>query len=84
MNVDNATVKKIYDPSIVALTGGVTLAGFFDDHPLGATFQAADTLMTYRRWYDAGAALTQYLHCTSGTVYVRVGVVSKTDPTGWQ
>lgn len=83
-NVDNATVKKIYDPSIVALTGGVTLAGFFDDHPLGATFQAADTLMTYRRWYDAGAALTQYLHCTSGTIYVRVGVVSKTDPTGWQ
>lgn len=84
VNVDNATVKKIYDPSIVALTGGVTLAGFFDDHPLGATFQAADTLMTYRRWYDAGAALTQYLHCTSGTIYVRVGVVSKTDPTGWQ
>ena len=83
-NVDNATVKKIYDPSIVALTGGVTLAGFFDDHPLGATFQAADTLMTYRRWYDAGAALTQYLHCTSGTIYVRVGVVSKTEPTGWQ
>jgi hypothetical protein len=83
-NVDNATVKKIYDPSIVALTGGVTLAGFFDDHPLGATFQAADTLMTYRRWYDAGAALTQYLHCTSGTIYVRVGAVSTTDPTGWQ
>ena len=83
-NVDNATVKKIYDPSIVALTGGVTLAGFFDDHPLGATFQAADTLMTYRRLYDAGAALTQYLHCTSGTIYVRVGVVSKTEPTGWQ
>ncbi|MFS7247967.1 phage tail protein [Rahnella inusitata] len=83
-NVDNATVKKIYDPSIVALTGGVTLAGYFDDHPLGATFQAADTLMTYRRWYDAGAALTQYLHCTTGTIYVRVGVVNKTDPTGWQ
>ena len=83
-NVDNATVKKIYDPSIVALTGGVTLAGYFDDHPLGATFQAADTLMTYRRWYDAGAALTQYLHCTNGTIYERLGVVSKTDPTGWQ
>jgi len=77
-------VKKIYDPSIVALTGGVTLAGFFDDHPLGATFQAADTLMTYRRWYNAGATLTQYLHCTNGTIYVRVGAVSTTDPTGWQ
>ncbi|MCS3425924.1 hypothetical protein M2403_004557 [Rahnella sp. BIGb0603] len=83
-NVDNATVKTIYDPSIVALTGGVTLAGYFDDHPLGATFQAADTLMTYRRWYNAGAALTQYLHCTTGTIYVRVGIVSTTDPTGWQ
>lgn len=83
-NVDNATVKKLYDPSIVALTGGVTLAGFFDDHPLGATFQAADTLMTYRRWYNAGATLTQYLHCTNGTIYVRVGAVSTTDPTGWQ
>ena len=83
-NVDNATVKNIYDPSITALTGGVTLAGFFDDHPLGATFQAADTLMTYRRWYNAGATLTQYLHCTNGTIYVRVGAVSTTDPTGWQ
>lgn len=82
-NVDNTTVTKIYDPSIVSLSGGVTLAGYFDDHPLGATFQAADTVVTHRRWYNAGAALTQYLHCRTGTIYVRIGNVSTTEATGW-
>lgn len=82
-NVDNTTITKLYDPSIVGLSGGVTLAGYFDDHPLGATFQAADTLVSHRRWYNAGAALTQYLHCTSGVIYVRVGIVSTTEPGGW-
>lgn len=82
-NVDNATITKLYDPSIVGLSGGVTLAGYFDDHPLGATYQAADTLVSHRRWYNAGAALTQYLHCRTGTVYVRVGNVSTADVSGW-
>lgn len=82
-NVDNATITKLYDPSIVSLSGGVTLAGYFDDHPLGATYQAADTLVSHRRWYNAGAALTQYLHCRTGTVYVRVGNVSTADVSGW-
>ncbi len=82
-SVDNTKVTKLYDPSIVNLSGGVTLAGYFDDHPLGATFQAADTLVSHRRWYDAGAALTQYLHCTTGVVYERIGIVSTTEPGGW-
>jgi hypothetical protein len=82
-SVDNTMVTKLYDPSIVGLSGGVTLAGYFDDHPLGATFQAADTLVSHRRWYNAGAALTQYLHCTTGVIYVRVGIVSSTEPGGW-
>ena len=82
-NVDNATITKLYDPVIVGLSGGVTLAGYFDDHPLGATYQAADTLVSHRRWYNAGAALTQYLHCRTGTIYVRVGNVSTADASGW-
>ena len=82
-NVDNTTVTKLYDPSIVSLSGGVTLAGYFDDHPLGATFQAADTLVTFRRWYNAGAALTQYLHCRTGAIYVRTGNVSTAEASGW-
>lgn len=82
-NVDNTTITKLYDPSIVGLSGGVTLAGYFDDHPLGATFQAADTLVSHRRWYNAGAALTQYLHCRTGAIYVRVGNVSTTESSGW-
>lgn len=82
-SVDNATVNKLYDPSIVSLSGGVTLSGYFDDHPLGATFQAADTLVSHRRWFNAGAALMQYLHCKTGAIYVRTGNVSTTDPSGW-
>ena len=82
-NVDNTKITTLYDPSIVGLSGGVTLAGYFDDHPLGATFQAADTLVNHRRWYNAGAALTQYLHCRTGTIYVRTGNVSTTEASGW-
>ncbi|MCS3426032.1 hypothetical protein M2403_004665 [Rahnella sp. BIGb0603] len=82
-NVDNTTVTKLYDPSIVSLSGGVTLAGYFSDHPLGETFPAADTLVSHRRWFNAGAALTQYLHCRTGTIYVRIGNVSTTEASGW-
>lgn len=82
--VDNTKVTRLSDPSLVAKSGAVTLAGYFDDHPLGAKpNQAADTLVTFRRAYDAGAALTQYLHSTNGTIFVRTGAVSNTDESGW-
>ncbi|WP_205965129.1 tail fiber protein, partial [Rahnella sp. Larv3_ips] len=82
--VDNTKVTRLSDPSLVAKSGAVTLAGYFDDHPLGAKpNQAADTLVTFRRAYDAGAALTQYLHSTNGTIYVRTGAVSAAEESGW-
>ncbi|MFD3230636.1 phage tail-collar fiber domain-containing protein [Rahnella aceris] len=82
--VDNTKVTKLSDPTLVAKSGAVTLAGYFDDHPLGGKpNQAADTLVTFRRAYNAGAALTQYLHSTDGTIYVRTGAVSNTEESGW-
>ncbi len=82
--VDNTKVTRLSDPSLVAKSGAVTLAGYFDDHPLGAKpNQAADTLVTFRRAYNAGAALTQYLHSTNGTIYVRTGAASTTEDSGW-
>ena len=82
--VDNTKVTRLSDPSLVEKSGAVTLAGYFDDHPLGAKpNQAADTLVTFRRAYNAGAALTQYLHSTNGTIYVRTGAVSTTEDSGW-
>ena len=82
--VDNTKVTRLTDPSLVAKSGAVTLAGYFDDHPLGAKpNQAADTLVTFRRAYNAGAAVTQYLHSTNGTIYVRTGAVSASEESGW-
>ncbi|WP_238485065.1 phage tail protein [Rahnella rivi] len=82
--VDNTKVTRLTDPSLVAKSGAVTLAGYFDDHPLGGKpNQAADTLVTFRRAYNAGAAVTQYLHSTNGTIYVRTGAVSAAEESGW-
>lgn len=80
----SAAITRLDDPLLIDVTRPVTLAGKYADHPLGPAYGSAGQLHTYRRYFDAGAAVYQQLVDGAGLVFCRVGEYGAQKVWKWQ
>lgn len=81
---NDASVTRLDDPAIINVTRPITLAGKFEDHPLGPAFVTTSQLQTFHRYFNAGAVGYQQLTEGNGQIFIRVGSYSAASGWAWK